>query len=92
MSVHSLFLPSPSPPLLTSRTISQSLTLISHVASGEEVVQKWRRGLEDRPPAMTNEHVHWHENDRKYAHLVGKYHSFCNILNVPASTVERYLL
>ena len=58
---------------------------------GEEVVQKWRRGLEDRPPAMTNEHVHWHENDRKYAHLVGKYHSFCNILNVPAITVE-YLL
>ena len=39
--------------------------------AGEEVVQKWRRGLEDRPPAMTNEHVHWHENDRKYAHLVG---------------------
>ena len=50
---------------------------------GEEVVQKWRRGLEDRPPAMTNEHVHWHENDRKYAHLVG---------NVPHLVYLIYLL
>lgn len=34
------------------------------------ILIRWRRGLEDRPPAMTNEHVHWHENDRKYAHLI----------------------
>jgi 2,3-bisphosphoglycerate-dependent phosphoglycerate mutase len=33
---------------------------------GEEQVQKWRAGLNDRPPPMTEDHVHWHGKERKY--------------------------
>eukprot|EP01033_Poteriospumella_lacustris_P008410 gene8410-6072_t len=36
---------------------------------GKETVQKWRAGLLDRPPEMTNDHLYWHGRERKYRHL-----------------------
>ena len=36
---------------------------------GEEQVQRWRRGVEERPPPMNDDHPHWHAGDRKYKHL-----------------------
>lgn len=39
------------------------------VALGEDVVQKWRDGLIERPPPMTRAHNHWHGNEAKYKNL-----------------------
>jgi len=38
-------------------------------AFGADIVQRWRLGLLDRPPAMTEDHVYWHGRDSKYATL-----------------------
>lgn len=39
------------------------------VALGEELVQKWRAGLVERPPVMTNIHAYWHGDEAKYKRL-----------------------
>eukprot|EP01038_Epipyxis_sp_PR26KG_P006832 gene6832-9354_t len=36
---------------------------------GEEIVQRWRSGLYDRPPPMDPSHIHWHKNERHYSNL-----------------------
>ena len=36
---------------------------------GEDKVQEVRKSLTARPPPMTEEHPHWHRNERKYADL-----------------------
>ena len=36
---------------------------------GAEVVQSWRSGLLARPPPMSPDHKHWHQNERKYSDL-----------------------
>jgi 2,3-bisphosphoglycerate-dependent phosphoglycerate mutase len=36
---------------------------------GEETVRRWRTSLFARPPPMTQDHKHWHFNERKYADL-----------------------
>jgi 2,3-bisphosphoglycerate-dependent phosphoglycerate mutase len=35
-------------------------------ALGEDLVQKWRAGLLEKPPPMTQDHVLWHGHERKY--------------------------
>jgi len=39
------------------------------VAFDEKTVQQWRSGLVERPPPMTETHVHWHRSDEKYRSL-----------------------
>jgi len=39
------------------------------VTLGEDLVQKWRDGLVERPPPMTRAHLHWHGNEAKYKNL-----------------------
>ena len=36
---------------------------------GEEIVQKWRAGLTERPPPVSESHLHYHQNEKKYARL-----------------------
>ena len=36
---------------------------------GEEKVQEYRKSLTARPPAMTEDHPHWHRSERKYSDL-----------------------
>ena len=36
---------------------------------GEDLVQQWRAGLVDRPPAMDSSHPHWHGNELKYHNI-----------------------
>lgn len=36
---------------------------------GKGIVQKWRAGLLDRPPDMSDDHIYWHGRERKYRHL-----------------------
>jgi len=39
------------------------------VEIGEDKVQEVRKSLTARPPPMTEDHPHWHRNERKYADL-----------------------
>lgn len=36
---------------------------------GEDIVQKWRAGLLERPPPVSETHLHYHRGEKKYAHL-----------------------
>ena len=36
---------------------------------GEEIVQKWRAGLTERPPPVSETHLHYHQKEKKYARL-----------------------
>ena len=36
---------------------------------GEEIVQRWRAGLADRPPPVSESHLHYHQKEKKYARL-----------------------
>jgi len=36
---------------------------------GEDVVQKWRAGLVERPPPVSESHLHYHQKEKKYARL-----------------------